>query len=262
MARKRRATARLIVRASVTLSMVRGETCQNLSATPCPRRGDRALSAECCLEPIDERYLRLLDPPPSLLHVEPLDPIDLGEDLPTARAWRPGELEGVAHGGRRIQIPFDRPAVDDLAALLDDAAELDRGAVRLRMTGFLFELTTGDGEQLLAGLHLALGDRPVTVVLPCEERSSGMSQQDLQAGGSAPVEKDPGADSARHGLLLLPSTCDAPATLPHDLPVGVSRADGDHGRSASIPSRRRRCARSSCRKSSFRTSSCRRVSAR
>src|SRR5260221_7911260 len=110
--------------------MVRGETCQTLSATPCPRRRDRALSAECCLEPIDERYLGLLYPPPSLLHVEPLDAIDLGEDLPTARARRPGELEGVAHGGRRIQIPFDRPPLGDPAPILDDAAHLDRGAVR------------------------------------------------------------------------------------------------------------------------------------
>ena len=100
-----------------------------------------------------------------LVDVEPLDPVDLGERLDAARSPAASSISNVLlHGRRRVEVALEGPGVDDLAALLDDAAELDRVAAGRRVAGLLLELATGDLEQLLVAVDLALRDRPVAVV--------------------------------------------------------------------------------------------------
>src|SRR4029079_4030403 len=74
----------------------------------------------------DERDLGGLQPPARLDWVEPGDPVELGEHLPSAAPRRPFHLELVRVRRRRIELALDRPGMDDLAALLDDRSERDR----------------------------------------------------------------------------------------------------------------------------------------
>src|SRR6266511_752912 len=88
--------------------------------------------------------------------------------------------------------------MDDLAPLLDDRSQLPRRSLRQRLAGLLLELPTADGEQVLAWVHFALGDRPVALVLAREERPARVGQEHLEPSIPAPEEEDAGADPGRH----------------------------------------------------------------
>ena len=97
---------------------------------------------------------------------------------------RPLHLELVRAGPRPDPGRPRPPAVDDLAALLDDRPELDGRRRRVDLgAGLLGELAPRDGiERLARAVGLALRDRPVTEVALREVRPARMGQQDLRIG--------------------------------------------------------------------------------
>src|SRR5690349_3269642 len=121
------------------------------------------------LEAVDERRLCCPDAGARLVEREPLDAVDLRERSGPAGAGRPLQLEGVADGDVRVEVALGRPRLHDLAALLDDRAEVDELSLRHGVPGLLLELTPGHVEERLAGSRLALRDRPVAGVLAGEE---------------------------------------------------------------------------------------------
>src|SRR4029079_7983604 len=144
-------------------------------------------------EAIDQRDLGRLDAALRLVDVEPLDPVDLRKRLEPPGARRPDHLERVAVRRRRVEVALEGPGVDGLAALLDDAAQLDRVAVRWAVAGLLLELAPGDGDELLVTVGLALGDRPVAGRAVREERPARVGEQDLEPTIPRPEEDDAGA---------------------------------------------------------------------
>src|SRR5512132_571359 len=93
--------------------------CSSRTGLPEARLGDAAL------EHVEERHLALHQLHPSGRRVEPGRAIDLRELLVPAGPGRPLESERVALDGRRIEVAFDRPRRDPLAARLADLAEVD-----------------------------------------------------------------------------------------------------------------------------------------
>jgi len=112
-------------------------------------------------------------------------------------AWWPLQLVGVADGGCRVELSLGRPAEHELARLLGDLSELDQRAVGCLRSGLLLELPASDGDELLAGLHLAFRDRPVPEILLGPERSTLVGEQHLQAPVPAAPEQDAGARATR-----------------------------------------------------------------
>src|SRR5262249_53417062 len=133
------------------------------------------LGCEGLLKPIEEGNLRCLQPSACLVEIEPFDTVDLGERLDDARPRRPFQLIGVAHRGRRVEVSLDCPPEYELARLLPDLAEIDEWVVGGFVSGFFRELAPRHGYELLTGLDLTLGDRPVPDVLLDPERSALMS---------------------------------------------------------------------------------------
>src|SRR4029079_6168776 len=97
----------------------------------------------------------------------------------------------------RCAIPFERPRVDDLAALLLDVAERMEGTGR-RHSVLLLELTLRRGERVFAFFRLPLGDGPGAQVLLRPERAAGMDEEHLERAVLPPVHQEAGA-GARHG---------------------------------------------------------------
>src|SRR5258706_3079724 len=203
-------------------------------------RGVR-LGPEHLDEPVDEGDLGRLHAAARLVRVEPCDPIDLREALPAPASRRPFHLELVGDRGGRVEVALDRPAVDDLAALLDDRVEWDRRrAVGLGrgcgMADLLGELAPGDGEEVEIGLvQLALRDRPMAFVPLGQERPTRMTEKDLEATIPAAEEKDARALPEDHRRIVAEAPlgarcdpagtgrrsggCDAPATSARAAPV-------------------------------------------
>ena len=65
------------------------------------------------------------------------------------------------------------------------------------MSGFFCELSPSHRHELLTGLNLALGDRPVADVFLDPERSALMGQENLQAALPAAPEQDAGTRAPR-----------------------------------------------------------------
>ena len=105
---------------------------------------------------------------------------------------------------RRIAIPFEGPGVDDLPALLPDAAERTERALRTD-AGLLLELAARRGQLVFALRQLALGDRPHARVLLRPEGAAGMDEQDLQPAATPAEHQEPGA-GARHAQRYAKST--------------------------------------------------------
>src|SRR6516162_4510544 len=97
-------------------------------------RLNRRISADCTYlltrKPIQERSLSLHDPPPRLVERKPGDPIDLGNRLKPAGAAWPFQLEGAGDDGGRVEISFNRPRGNQLAARLPDLPERDQRSIR------------------------------------------------------------------------------------------------------------------------------------
>src|SRR6516165_8004705 len=71
------------------------------------------------LQPRDERALARENLLPRFFRRKPSGAIDLGESRLAAALGRPLDLECVRSDRGRIEIAFDRPGGNDLAALLD-----------------------------------------------------------------------------------------------------------------------------------------------
>ena len=102
----------------------------------------------------------------------------------------------------RVEIAFERPRDDELAALLTDLAQVDRRPVGRRVPGLLGELAAGDLPFLLAGLDLTLGHGPHAGVALRPDGTAGMREQDLEAGRAAAIQEDAGTPpGGRHAPL-------------------------------------------------------------
>ena len=104
-----------------------------------------------------------------------------------------------------------RPGVHELAALLAHRAERDHRPVGRRVAGLLLELAAGHREQVLALLHLALGERPGAEIAVGVVRAAGVPEQHLEpAARRSPVQEDPGRDAIGHGfgasIVIVPPT--------------------------------------------------------
>ena len=112
--------------------------------------------------------------------IEPLQAVDLGEAARLARAWGPFHREAVAGEAARVEIPFDRPGMDDLAALLLHRRQRDEIAGGDE-TGFLGELALRGRQEVEARLHQAFGDGPGAIVALGPVGAARVGEQDLQA---------------------------------------------------------------------------------
>ena len=157
--------------------------------------------------------MRWEDLGPRRLEVEPPDPVDLGEFAGTTGARRPLHLEGVAPCRCWIQIPGERPRDHGLPTPLPDLSELEHRAVRRLLPGLFGELAASDSGQLLSGIGLPLQDRPRSLVLLREERTAGMTKEDLEAPVPLAEQEDACAEATgrfrralpRHRRMVVPS---------------------------------------------------------
>src|SRR5262249_19404385 len=148
----------------------------------------------------DERALALENLRARLVRREPLRAVDL-RTLHAAAPGRPFQLEGVGSQGHGIEVAFERPGGDDLAAALHDLAERKELALPGR-AGFLLDLALGHRERVLAGDIFAFRDRPGAEILLRPERPARMHQQQLEAGAAPAVEQDAGAALGHYRRLL------------------------------------------------------------
>src|SRR6266516_1393037 len=109
----------------------------------------------------------------------------------------PLHVVGVAHGGRWVEVSLNCPPQHELARLLCDPSKIDERVVGGLVSGFFCELSPSHRHELLTGLNLALGDRPVADVLLDPERSALMGQENLQAALPAAPEQDAGTRAPR-----------------------------------------------------------------
>src|SRR5512132_1451600 len=109
----------------------------------------------------------------------------------------PLHLVGVAHGGRWVEVSLKCPSQHELARLLCDLSKIDERMVGGLVSGFFRELSPSHRHELLTGLNLALGDRPVADVLLDPERSTLMGQEHLQAAVPPAPEQDAGTRAPR-----------------------------------------------------------------
>src|SRR6266480_7934899 len=111
--------------------------------------------------------------------------------------WWPLHVEGVAHGGRWVDISLNCPPQHELARLLCDLSKIDERVVGGFVSGFFCELTPSHRRELFTGLNLTLGNRPLADVLLDPERSALMGQEHLQATVPAAPEQHAGARAPR-----------------------------------------------------------------
>src|SRR5947209_2634325 len=102
----------------------------------------------------------------------------------------PLHVLGVAHGGQWVEVSLHCPPQHELARLLCDLSKIDQWVGGGLVSGFFCELSPSHRHELLTGLNLALGDRPVTDVLLDPERSALMGQEHLEAAVPAAPEQD------------------------------------------------------------------------
>ncbi len=103
----------------------------------------------------------------------------------------PLHVVGVAHRGRWVEVSLNCPPEHELARLLCDLPKIDERVVWDLVSGFFCELSPSHRHELLAGLNLALWDRPVADVLLDPERSTLMGEEHLQAPLPAAPEQVP-----------------------------------------------------------------------
>src|SRR5436190_12981967 len=109
----------------------------------------------------------------------------------------PLHVVGVAHGGRWVEVSLDRPPQHELARLLCDLSKIDERVVWDLVSGFFREFSPSHRHELLTGLNLALGDRPVADVLLDPEGSALMGQEHLQPALPDAPEQDAGTRAPR-----------------------------------------------------------------
>src|SRR5581483_11009505 len=116
----------------------------------------------------DEPGLPLLDLGNRRLFGEPAGAIDLGNSHRAPRARRPLDLAEIAFDRRWVAVVLERPGEHELAARLLQRRKRDEVAVGMaieRHARLLGELAPRRRQRILAGIDLALGDRPGARVL-------------------------------------------------------------------------------------------------
>ncbi len=144
-------------------------------------------------EAVDEDRLGGVEKAAGLAGGDPRDPVDLGDDQlssPHDDGDGPGTEGGV------VDVGFDSPDVDRFPGTLGHLTELDEGPRRDGKARLLGELALGGGEEALAGLDLALDDRPCSGLLARPEGTAGMGDEHGERR-HRPEGEDPGA--RRHG---------------------------------------------------------------
>src|SRR5262249_16192842 len=128
----------------------------------------RDLACEKRHEVADQAALTRGDLGERFVNREPPAAIDLGERLPPSRARRPFHLERVAAPGVDVDDGLHGERVDGLAAAQALRRQRLKGTFDGR-PGFFGELSTRGSERLLAGVELALRDRPRARILVLPE---------------------------------------------------------------------------------------------
>ena len=146
---------------------------------------------------IQERSLSLHYPPPRLVERKPGDPINFGNCLKPARAAWPFQLEGAGDDRGRVEISFNRPRGNQLAARLPDLPERDQRAIRGGQAELLEELPTRGVERRLVRVIFALWDRPGPRVASGPERTAGMREEHFERG-SASEQQESGTALTGH----------------------------------------------------------------
>src|SRR3954464_8223177 len=108
------------------------------------------LSRDCRQQPGDELALSREDFPAGGGGGEPFRAVDFRKRRLVPAAGRPFQLEFVRLQGRRVEVAFDRPGRDGLAAGLDDVAETEKVALLQSSAGLLLELTLRHRQRILA----------------------------------------------------------------------------------------------------------------
>jgi len=95
-----------------------------------------------------------------------------------ARSGRPfrGGGDALERGG--IAVAFEGPGVNHFAAALDDLAERQVRAARLK-AGFFDEFALGGRQGILTRVHAALGNRPRSIIAVRPVRTARVAEQHL-----------------------------------------------------------------------------------
>ena len=99
-----------------------------------------------------------------------------------------------------VQVMFQRPGMDDLAAWLFQFTQRDECAIHPE-AGFLLELAPRGFQRRLASFRQSLRNRPGAVVLSCPEWPAGMRQQDPQPT-FGPLEQENAVTMYAHAQKL------------------------------------------------------------
>src|SRR5262249_11852544 len=123
---------------------------------------------------------------------KPLRAVDFGKRRLALALRRPFKLEPVRGQRRGIEIAFESPGGDDLAAGLNDLTEREEIALR---TGprLLFEFALGHRERVLAFGIFPFRDRPGAQILLNPERAARMHEQDLDLVAASAEHQKAGA---------------------------------------------------------------------
>src|SRR5262249_36326252 len=118
--------------------------------------------------------------------------INFGIGCLASALGRPFQLEAVRCQRRGMEVSFEAPGGDDLAARLNEIAQRKKIALRAS-TGLLRELALGHLERILAFGIFALRDRPRAPIFLGPERTSGMHEQQLDVPARPSVHENAGA---------------------------------------------------------------------
>ena len=155
------------------------------------------LRLETGLQLVQHRGLAGVDLGARLVEREPGGAVDLGKRLPTAGAWRPFHLEGIADESGRIEVGLDGPHMDDLAAGLSPRCQRHEvaGDCRAELLGHLAD---GGRQRASPGAISPLGIDQAPGVLPRPQRPAGMYQEHLDPG-RRPAKQQQTRARRRHG---------------------------------------------------------------
>src|SRR4029079_4263382 len=140
-------------------------------------------------QPGDELALAGKNFPAGIGRRKPCRAVDFRKRRPAPALGWPLQLELIRLESRRVEVAFDRPGGDDLAARLDQIPERKKVALRPR-AGLLFEFTPRYRQRILALGIFTLGNGPGAPVLLGPERAAGMHEQEFDVGARAPVHED------------------------------------------------------------------------
>src|SRR5262249_4611931 len=150
-------------------------------------------------QPGDDLALRGENLPPGVGGRKPLRAVDFRKRRLAPALRRPFQLEPVRGQRRGIEIAFESPGGDDLAAGLDDLTERKEIALRTG-PGLLFEFALGHRERVLAFGIFPFRDRPSAQVLLGPERAARMHEQNLDLVTASSEHQNAGA-ALGHGTL-------------------------------------------------------------